>query len=126
MLRSLLGRMVIASGALLVLTPPSALTRPVDDLLFTRHDGLSGAGSTLLRWIEDARLHGLDLELAPDVRAWMAGADGDFTRQRELSWEYRFTDAWGYRAFFYVNFDPRGVVVSKFTRRLENDRFPFR
>ena len=50
----------------------------------------------------------------------------DFTRQRELSWEYRFTDAWGYRAFFYVNFDPRGVVVSKFTRRLENERFPFR
>ena len=49
----------------------------------------------------------------------------DFTRQRETSWEYRFMDAWGYRAFFYVNFDPRGVVVSKFTRRLENERFPF-
>jgi hypothetical protein len=50
----------------------------------------------------------------------------DFARQRELSWEYRFTDAWGYRAFFYVNFDPRGIVVGKFTRRLENERFPFR
>jgi hypothetical protein len=44
----------------------------------------------------------------------------EFTRQRESSWEYRFMDAWGYRAFFYVNFDPRGVVVSK----LENERFP--
>jgi outer membrane protein assembly factor BamE (lipoprotein component of BamABCDE complex) len=50
----------------------------------------------------------------------------DFTRQREVSWEYRFQDAWGYRAFFYVNFDPRGIVVSKFTRRIENDRFPNR
>jgi hypothetical protein len=49
----------------------------------------------------------------------------DFTRQRETSWEYRFMDAWGYRAFFYVNFDSRGVVVSKLTRRLENERFPF-
>jgi hypothetical protein len=49
----------------------------------------------------------------------------DFTRQRETSWEYRFMDAWGYRAFFYVNFDRRGVVVGKFTRRLENERFPF-
>jgi hypothetical protein len=50
----------------------------------------------------------------------------DFTRQRETSWEYRFMDAWGYRAFFYVNFDPAGVVVSKLTRRIENDRFPYR
>ena len=50
----------------------------------------------------------------------------DFSRQREASWEYRFTDAWGYRAFFYVNFDPRGIVVSKFTRRIENERFPNR
>jgi outer membrane protein assembly factor BamE (lipoprotein component of BamABCDE complex) len=50
----------------------------------------------------------------------------DFTRQREVSWEYRFVDAWGYRAFFYVNFDPRGLVVSKLTRRVENERFPLR
>jgi hypothetical protein len=50
----------------------------------------------------------------------------DFTRQRETSWEYRFVDAWGYRAFFYVNFDPAGIVVSKLTRRIENDRFPYR
>ena len=49
-----------------------------------------------------------------------------FTRQREASWEYRFNDAWGYRAFFYVNFDERGIVVSKLTRRIENDRFPYR
>jgi hypothetical protein len=47
-----------------------------------------------------------------------------FDRQRETSWEYRFVDAWGYRAFFYVNFDPRGNVVSKLTRRIENDRLP--
>ena len=49
-----------------------------------------------------------------------------FPRQREVSWEYRFMDTWGYRSLFYVNFDERGIVVSKLTRRLENDRFPFR
>jgi hypothetical protein len=49
-----------------------------------------------------------------------------FPRKQEVSWEYRFMDTWGYRALFYVNFDPRWVVVSKFTRRIENDRFPFR
>ena len=49
-----------------------------------------------------------------------------FERQGEDSWEYRFVDAWGYRAFFYVNFNVRGLVVSKLTRRVENDRFPFR
>jgi hypothetical protein len=35
-------------------------------------------------------------------------------------------DAWGYRALFFVNFDERGVVVGKFTRRIENERFLFR
>ena len=49
-----------------------------------------------------------------------------FPRKQEVSWEYRFIDTWGYRALFYVNLDPRGIVVSKFTRRIENDRFPFR
>ena len=43
----------------------------------------------------------------------------DFPRQRELSFEYRFRDAWGYPALFYVNFDPRGIVVSKLTRRID-------
>ena len=43
----------------------------------------------------------------------------EFPRQRELSFEYRFRDAWGYQAFFYVNFDPRGIVVSKLTRRID-------
>ena len=49
-----------------------------------------------------------------------------FPNRREISWEYRFMDAWGYRALFYVNLDERGVVVSKLTRRIENERFPLR
>ena len=36
-----------------------------DALLFTRHDGLSGSGAVVARWLERARLHGIDL--APDA-----------------------------------------------------------
>ena len=49
-----------------------------------------------------------------------------YPNRREISWEYRFMDTWGYRALFFVNLDERGVVVSKFTRRIENERFPLR
>jgi hypothetical protein len=49
-----------------------------------------------------------------------------FPRRAEISWEYRFIDTWGYRALFYVNLDERGIVVSKLTRRIENDRATIR
>ena len=49
-----------------------------------------------------------------------------FPRRAEISWEYRFIDTWGYRALFYVNLDERGIVVSKLTRRIENDRSTIR
>ena len=45
-----------------------------------------------------------------------------FPRLDQDSWEYYFQDTWGYRALFFVNFDPKGIVVSKFTRRLDYDR----
>jgi hypothetical protein len=47
------------------------------------------------------------------------GDSMDFPRQREVSWEYRFVDTWGYPSLFFVNLDRRGVVVSKFTRRID-------
>jgi hypothetical protein len=52
----------------------------------------------------------------------MIGPPGDamkFPRRNEDSWEYHYLDAWGYRAFFYVNFDANGIVVSKTTRRID-------
>jgi hypothetical protein len=45
-----------------------------------------------------------------------------FPNLNQDSWEYYFQDSWGYRALFFVNFDPSGIVVSKFTRRLDYDR----
>jgi len=43
----------------------------------------------------------------------------EFPRMQQVSWDYRFQDTWGYVAIFSVIFDANGVVVGKFTRRLE-------
>jgi len=53
------------------------------------------------------------------------GETMQFSRLRQASWEYRYVDTWGYLAFFSVNFDESGIVVSKFTRRVERDRGMF-
>jgi len=42
-----------------------------------------------------------------------------FPRTNQESWEYRYVDTWGYRAFLYVNVNADGIVVGKVTRRLE-------
>jgi hypothetical protein len=42
-----------------------------------------------------------------------------FPRTNQESWEYRYIDTWGYRAFLYVNVGADGIVVGKVTRRIE-------
>jgi hypothetical protein len=52
----------------------------------------------------------------------MIGPPGEtqfFARLNQDSWGYRYKDTWGYLAVFSVNFDSNGVVVSKFSRRIE-------
>jgi hypothetical protein len=49
------------------------------------------------------------------------GDEMDFPRMAQDSWEWRYRDTWGYIAFFSVNFDRSGIVVSKFKRRLERN-----
>jgi outer membrane protein assembly factor BamE (lipoprotein component of BamABCDE complex) len=48
-----------------------------------------------------------------------------FARTQTESWDYRYQDTWGYLAVFSVIFDRNGIVVSKFTQRLERDRNKF-
>ena len=45
-----------------------------------------------------------------------------FSNSGRYSWDYRFVDTWGYRAIFSVTFDSGGVVLSKFTHRIERER----
>lgn len=49
------------------------------------------------------------------------GDSMDFPRLQQESWEWRYMDTWRYIAIFSVNFDRGGVVVSKFSRRLERN-----
>jgi hypothetical protein len=41
---------------------------------------------------------------------------------RTHSWDWKYMDLWGYPALFSVTFNDRGIVVSKFKERLEQDR----
>ncbi len=58
----------------------------------------------------------------------MIGPPGEtmaFPRLKQVAWDYRFADTWGYQAIFSVSFNENGVVVSKFTRRIERDKGRF-
>jgi outer membrane protein assembly factor BamE (lipoprotein component of BamABCDE complex) len=53
----------------------------------------------------------------------LIGPPGDhmeFPRTQRVSWEWRYQDSWRYIAIFSVDFDSNGIVVSKFSRRLES------
>jgi hypothetical protein len=55
----------------------------------------------------------------------MIGPPGEtmhFAGTDTTAWDYRFMDLWGYQAIFSVIFNREGVVVSKFTRRIERDK----
>ncbi|MBK6982393.1 MAG: hypothetical protein IPH30_13455 [Betaproteobacteria bacterium] len=45
----------------------------------------------------------------------------DFPNKRQVAWDYRFRDAWGYLAEFSVMLDERGIVAETVTQRLERE-----
>lgn len=54
------------------------------------------------------------------------GETMEFPNLKQVAWDYRFRDVWGYTAIFSVMLDGNGIVVSTFTRRLDtgrNDKF---
>lgn len=75
--------------------------------------------------LNDDTFHQVRAGMTRDEILNLIGPPGDtmaFARLRQTSWEWRYVDTWGYRAIFSVNFDESGVVVSKFTRRIERER----
>ncbi len=55
----------------------------------------------------------------------LLGPPGDtmaFSLSDTDSWEYRYMDTWGYLAIFSVTFNRDGVVVGKFSRRIDRDK----
>jgi outer membrane protein assembly factor BamE (lipoprotein component of BamABCDE complex) len=45
-----------------------------------------------------------------------------FERTKTVSWDYRYTDTWGFMAMYSVTFGSEGRVVSTFSRRLNDGR----
>ena len=45
-----------------------------------------------------------------------------FARMQTVSWEYRYTDSWGFLALYSVDFNTNWRVVSTFSRRLNDGR----
>ena len=43
-----------------------------------------------------------------------------FPLSNTVSWDYHYTDTWGYMAVFYVTFDADGRVVSRISRRIND------
>ena len=75
--------------------------------------------------LTDETFHQIRAGMTRDEVLSLIGPPGEtmhFARLDQESWEYRFQDTWGYRAIFSVNFDRNGLVVSKFTRRIERER----
>ena len=75
--------------------------------------------------LTDDTFHQIRPGMTRDEVLSLIGPPGEtmhFARLDQESWEYRFVDTWGYRAIFSVNFDRSGLVVSKFSRRIERER----
>jgi outer membrane protein assembly factor BamE (lipoprotein component of BamABCDE complex) len=109
---------VEADGARLLLYPHGPLGIQTFRVRVNR-DGLLEAVQPVLN---DDTFFQIRAGMTRDEVLRMIGPPGEtmsFARSRTVAWDYRFVDTWGYRAIFSVTFDENGVVVSKFSRRLE-------
>ena len=85
-------------------------------------DGILKSVSPVLR---DDTFYRIQPGLTREEILRMIGPPGEtmyFQRLGQTAWDYRYQDTWGYPAIFSVMFDEKGVVVSKFTRRIDRDR----
>lgn len=97
---------------------------PLGTQTFVADIGRDGALKSIRQVLTDGVFNDIRPGLTRDEILRMIGPPGDrmaFPLMQQDSWEYRYRDTWGYIAFFSVNFDRNGVVVSKFTRRLERN-----
>lgn len=98
---------------------------PLGAQTFMAEVGPDGRVRSVRQVLNDETFHQVQAGMTRDEILQLIGPPGDtmaFSRLRQTSWEWRYVDTWGYRAIFSVNFGEGGVVVSKFTRRIERER----
>jgi hypothetical protein len=95
---------------------------PLGTTTYIARLGKDGMLQGLTQALTDDTFNRIRPGLTRDDILRMIGPPGEtmfFSRLNEDSWGYRYRDMGGYTAVFSVNFDANGVVVSKFTRRIE-------
>ena len=101
---------------------------PLGTQTFMADVGKDGVLKSVRPVLNDDVFYRIQPGMTRDEVLRMIGPPGEtmtFPRLGQVSWDYRYMDTWGYLAIFSVNFDANGVVVSKFTRRVERDRGRF-
>lgn len=88
------------------------------------HEAPDGTFRGVENVLDEAHFYPIREGMTRDEILRAIGPPGDTMRlpYDKLAWEYRYRDAWGYLAEFSVTFGPGGVVLSKFTRRLNDGR----
>ena len=98
---------------------------PMGTQTFMAEIGKDGVLRGIRPVLKDDTFYGIQPGLTRDQILRMLGPPGDtmhFSRSDTTAWDYRFVDTWGYPSIFSVIFDRKGVVVSKFTRRIDRER----
>ena len=101
---------------------------PMGTQTYMAEIGPDGRVRAIRQALNDDTFQRISAGMTRDDVLRLIGPPGDsmyFPGLRQDSWEWRFVDTWGYPAVFSVNLDANGVVVSKFTRRIERERNSF-
>jgi hypothetical protein len=84
--------------------------------------GADGRVQQVQNVLDEDHFHRVQAGLTRDDILRLIGPPSEsmqFPRMQQVAWDYRFQDTWGYTAIFSVIFDANGIVVGKFTKRLD-------
>ncbi|HZZ93047.1 MAG TPA: hypothetical protein VFE23_10815 [Usitatibacter sp.] len=98
---------------------------PMGNETFIARVGQGGTLQSIDQVLNDGNFDMIEPGLTEDDILRRLGPPRDsmaYSLSRTHSWDWKYMDMWGYPALFSVTFDERGIVVSKFKERLEQDR----
>jgi outer membrane protein assembly factor BamE (lipoprotein component of BamABCDE complex) len=98
---------------------------PLGGQTYVAEVGRDGVLKGVRQVLKDDIFYGIQPGMTEDDILRMIGPPREkahFPRQDQTAWDYKYVDNWGYPSIFSVMFDPNGVVVSKFSRRIEPRR----
>jgi hypothetical protein len=98
---------------------------PLGTQTFMVDVGADGRLASIRSVLNDDTFYRIQPGMTRDDILRLIGPPGDtmaFSRTATDAWMYRYVDTWGYIAIFSVTFDRNGIVVSKFSERIDRDK----